>query len=315
MTPPFVTPDISIIIPAYNAEATIGGILDRILRETRLALELIVVNDGSTDSTSRIVQGYHDSRLTLLEQPNRGVYAARNAALAVHRGEWVIFLDADDTVTDGFIYNRWRTAVEIQADVVLFNAWRGTDGGPYGLVHCKQPYGRLLTGHEWVRHCVGHREWPHYLWLQIIRSAYLSEHGLTFQAGKSHKDILWTVQLAVNNGRFYVSDEKDYTWRTNPASITHRADYYDYRALDYIDVIARLHRLALLPENHPIRSAILRHALVEARHFLGLYRRRVQDRAGIKREFRARTALRALSRGIHSASDVCFFIKLVAKLR
>lgn len=67
MTPPFVTPDISIIIPAYNAEATIGGILDRILRETRLALELIVVNDGSTDSTSRIVQGYHDSRLTLLE--------------------------------------------------------------------------------------------------------------------------------------------------------------------------------------------------------------------------------------------------------
>ncbi|HCB1597120.1 hypothetical protein [Citrobacter werkmanii] len=123
------------------------------------------------------------------------------------------------------------------------------------------------------------------------------------------------MQLAVNNGRFYVSNEKDYTWRTNPASITHRADYYDYRALDYIDVIAGLHRLASLPENHPIRSAILRHALVEARHFLGLYRRRVQDRAGIKREFRARITLQTLSRGIHSASDMCFFIKLVAKLR
>lgn len=311
-----MTPDVSIIIPAYNAATTIGGLLASILRETRVALEVIVVNDGSTDATSRIGQGYrHDSRLTLLEQPNRGVYAARNAALSVHRGEWVIFLDADDTVTDGFIYNRWRTAVETQADVVLFNAWRGADRGPSWPVHRKQPYGRHLTGHEWVRHCVSHREWPHYLWLQITRSAYLREHGRMFHAGKSHKDILWTVQLAVNNGRFFVSDEKDYIWRTNPASITHRTDYFDHRARDYIDVIAGLHRLASLPENHPIRAHLLRHALMEARHFLGLYRRRVQDRTGIKDAFRAHIALRALSQGIHSASDVCFFIKLAAKLR
>ncbi len=316
MTFPTVAPDVSIIIPAYNAEATIGGLLDRILRETRVALELIVVNDGSTDATSNVVHGYrHDSRLTLLEQPNRGVYAARNAALAVHLGEWVIFLDADDTLADDFVYHRWRTAVEAQADVVLFNAWSGADDGPRWPVHHKQPCGRQLSGHEWIRHCVSHREWPHYLWLQITRSAYLRKHELTFHAGKSHKDILWTVQLAVNNGRFYVSDEKDYTWRTNPASITHRADYYDHRARDYIDVITELHRLASQPENHPIRAHLLRHALVEARHFLGLYRRRVQDRTGIKREFRTRIALRDLSKGIYSASDVCFFIKLAAKLR
>lgn len=311
-----MTPDVSIIIPAYNAEATIGGLLDCILRETRVALELIVVNDGSTDATSNVVQGYrHDSRLTLLEQPNRGVYAARNAALAVHRGEWVIFLDADDTLADGFVYNRWRTAVEAQADVVLFNAWRGADGRSRWPIHSKQPYGQHLTGHEWIRHCVSHREWPHYLWLQITRSVYLRKHERRFHAGKSHKDILWTVQLAVNNGRFYVSDEKDYTWRTNPASITHRADYYDYRTRDYIDVIAELHRLAHLPENRLIRAHLLRHALVEARHFLGLYRRRIQDRTGVKDEFRARIVLQDLSKGIHSASDLCFFIKLAAKLR
>ncbi|MDR3104202.1 MAG: glycosyltransferase [Yokenella regensburgei] len=316
MTFPTVAPDVSIIIPAYNAEATIGGLLVRILRETRVALEVIVVNDGSTDATSRIVQGYHhDSRLTLLEQPNRGVYAARNAALAVHRGEWVIFLDADDAVTDGFVFNRWRTAVETQADVVLFNAWRGADGRSRWPVHHKQPCGRHLTGHEWVHHCVSHREWPHYLWLQITRSAYLRQHGLAFSSGKSHKDILWTAQLAVNNGQFYISDDKDYTWRTNPASITHRADYYDYRARDYIDVITELHRLASLPENRPIRVYLLRHALVEARHFQGLYRRHVRDQASVRREFSACIALRELSRGIRSVSDVCFFIKLVAKLR
>lgn len=310
-----MTPDVSIIIPAYNAAGTIGGLLASILSETRVALELIVVNDGSTDATSSIVRGYHDSRLILLEQPNRGVYAARNAALTVHRGEWVIFLDADDTLADDFVYHRWRTAVETQADVLLCNAWRGADGGTHWPVHRKQPYGQPLTGHEWIRHCVGHREWPHYLWLQITRSAYLREHKLAFHAGKSHKDILWTVQLAVNNGRFYVSDEKDYTWRTNPASITHRADYYDYRARDYIDVITELQRLARLPENRLICSYLLRHALVEARHFLGLYRRRVQNYALLKKAFRLKVSLRELTKGIRSASDVCFFIKLAWKLR
>ncbi len=196
------TPDISVIIPAYNAEATIGRLLTGILRETRLVLEVIVVDDGSTDNTGHIVSGIGDTRITLIEQPNRGVYAARNTALTVHRGEWVVFLDADDEVVEGFLYTRWRTATEQQADVVLFNAWRGADESSRYPVHHRQPYGQPLTGHGWIRHCVHQREWPHYLWLQLVRSAYVREQGLTFHAGKSHKDILWTVQLAVANGRF-----------------------------------------------------------------------------------------------------------------
>ncbi|MDK9354841.1 glycosyltransferase [Lelliottia sp. V106_10] len=308
-----MTPDVSVIIPAYNAATTIGALIDSILQENRVSLELIIINDGSTDATLSIVSGYTDKRITLLNQTNQGVYAARNAALAVHRGEWVVFLDADDTVSDGFIYERWRTATETNADVVLFNAWCGEQHDR--PVHRKQPYGETITGHQWVRHCVSQREWPHYLWLQITRSAYLREHGMAFHAGKSHKDILWTVQLAVNNGQFYVSESKDYIWHTNSASITHRPDYYDHRARDYIDVIAELLRLALLPENPRIQRSLRRHALVEARHFMGLYRRRVQDRAGVKVAFRSRIVLRELWRGIHNASDFCFLIKLVATLR
>ncbi|WP_415999604.1 glycosyltransferase [Citrobacter portucalensis] len=308
-----ITPDVSVIIPAYNAAAAIGALIDSILQENRVSLELIIVNDGSTDTTLSVVSEYTDERITLLDQTNQGVYAARNAALAVHRGEWVVFLDADDTVSDGFLYRRWRTAMKTNADVVLFNAWCGEQHD--SPVHRKQPYGECITGHQWVRHCVSQREWPHYLWLQITRSAYLREHGITFYAGKSHKDILWTVQLAVNNGQFYVSENKDYIWHTNSASITHRPDYYDHRARDYIDVISELHRLALLPENCRIQKSLRRHALVEARHFLGLYRRRVQDRAGVKVAFRSRIALRELWWSIRNPSDMCFFIKLATKLR
>ncbi|WP_247672776.1 glycosyltransferase family 2 protein, partial [Citrobacter werkmanii] len=81
--------DVSIIIPAYNAAATIGCLVNKILSEPHVAIELIVVDDGSTDGTGNIIRQIHDDRLTLIERANQGVYAARNAALALHQGEWV----------------------------------------------------------------------------------------------------------------------------------------------------------------------------------------------------------------------------------
>lgn len=104
------TIDVSVIIPAYNAAATIGRLVNKILSETHVAIELIVVDDGSTDDTGSIIRQIRDERLILIEQANRGVYAARNTALALHKGEWVIFLDADDDINDGFIEKRWQAA-------------------------------------------------------------------------------------------------------------------------------------------------------------------------------------------------------------
>ncbi|MHA0986150.1 glycosyltransferase [Enterobacter ludwigii] len=306
--------DVSIIIPAYNAAATVGCLVNKILSEPHVAIELIVVDDGSTDGTGNIIRQIHDDRLFLIEQNNQGVYAARNAALAIHRGEWVFFLDADDDIADGFIEKRWQAATASKADVMIFNGWHSSDEHHRRAVHRKQPYGTPLSGHEWIRHCVTHREWPHYLWLQIIRSSYIRQHSLCFQPGKSHKDILWTIHLAVNNGRFRVMDIKDYIYVSNTASITHRPDYYDVRAMSYIDVVAEIIRLAKLEQNKKIKVFLIRHALVEARHFLGLYRNHVQDKSGVKISFNANISLSNLFTGISSVSDLFFFIKLVAKL-
>lgn len=306
--------DISVIIPVFNAADTLSSLITKILGETRVAIELIIVNDGSTDGSGKLVQGICDDRIILIEQENQGVYAARNAALAIHRGEWVIFLDADDDAEEGFIFARWQTAIKTQADVVIFNAWRTGAGTSRSAVHTKQPYGQFLSGHEWIRHCVTQREWPHYLWLQIVRSSYIRDNALHFQTGKSHKDILWTVNLAVGNGRFYLSDLKDYTYRINAASITHRPDYYDVRAQSYIDVITEILNLAELRSNKAVRLFLYRHALREARHFLGLYRNNVEDKAGISSRFKSVISLPSLFRGINSPSDVFFFIKLFRKI-
>ncbi|HDE1904967.1 TPA: glycosyltransferase [Klebsiella pneumoniae] len=306
--------DVSVIIPAYNAATTIGCLVNKILSETRVAIELIVVDDGSTDGTANVIRQIKDERLALIEQANQGVYAARNAALALHQGEWVIFLDADDDIADGFIEKRWQAATASQADVMIFNGWHSGADHHRRAVHRKQQYGATLSGHEWIRQCVTRREWPHYLWLQMIRASYIRQHSLRFQSGRSHKDILWTVHLAASNGRFCVLDVKDYIYISNKTSITHRPDYYDVRALSYIEVIAEVIRLASLDQNKKIKLFLYRHALVEARHFLGLYRNRVRDKSSVKYSFEANITLGSLFRGINSFSDVFFFIKLVSKL-
>ncbi len=304
--------DVSVIIPAFNAQASIGLLVHKILSEQMLSIEVIIVDDGSTDETWVRLRAITDERLILIHQENQGVYAARNAALAVHGGEWVVFLDADDRIADGFLQERLRIAREAQADVAIFNGWHADSSGH--PVHCKQPYGQMLTGREWIRHCVKQREWPHYLWLQITRSAYIREHGLRFQEGKSHKDILWTIHLAAGNGRFYFADRRDYTYISNPASITHRQDYYDIRAASYIDVIAEILALSTQQQHSATRRALVRHALVECRHFLGLYRRKVSNQQALRIRFYARITFRQLLPGISSLSDAFFLLKLARKI-
>ncbi|EPB4340623.1 MULTISPECIES: glycosyltransferase [Enterobacterales] len=309
------TINISVIIPVFNAAGSIGTLVHTLLSETTIRTEVIAVDDGSTDGTWDILSAITDERLILIHQENQGVYAARNAALEMHRGEWVVFLDADDQVADGFLQERLHAAHEAQADVAVFNGWRA-DGTGHQLapVHRKQPYGQTLTGHEWIRHCVKQREWPHYLWLQLARSAYIRKHDLRFQEGKSHKDILWTIHLAAGNGRFYFADRRDYTYISNPASITHRQDYYDIRAASYIDVIAEILALSTQQQHSATRRALVRHALVECRHFLGLYRRRVSNQQALRISFYARITFRQLLPGISSLSDAFFLLKLARKI-
>jgi glycosyltransferase involved in cell wall biosynthesis len=88
---------VSIIMPAYNSERYICQAIESVLAQSYPQWELIIVNDGSTDCTAEIVAQYTDPRLTVIHQANGGVSAARNIALEHTQGEFVAFLDADDT--------------------------------------------------------------------------------------------------------------------------------------------------------------------------------------------------------------------------
>lgn len=89
-------PRLSVVIPAYNAATTIRAAVASTLRQTQPVLEVIVVDDGSTDSTAETVASIDDPRVRLVSRPNGGPSAARNSGIAVARGTWVGFLDSDD---------------------------------------------------------------------------------------------------------------------------------------------------------------------------------------------------------------------------
>ena len=98
-------PKISIIVPAYNVESWLNRCIDSILSQEYSNLEIIIVDDGSTDGSSKICDEYaeKDKRVHLIHQENQGLSAARNAGLYIMTGEIVAFLDSDDKYHPDFI--------------------------------------------------------------------------------------------------------------------------------------------------------------------------------------------------------------------
>lgn len=119
-------PKVSVIVPAYNAEKAIGRCLDSILGQDFSDFELIVIDDGSTDATPSILDGYaaRDGRVRVVHKANAGVSTARNDALDLARGDYVQFLDADDWITQDATTLLVRTMEEGAADMVIADFYR-----------------------------------------------------------------------------------------------------------------------------------------------------------------------------------------------
>ncbi|MBA5794006.1 glycosyltransferase family 2 protein [Flavobacterium sp. xlx-214] len=98
---------VTIVVPVYNSESFLEECVESILNQTYENFELIIINDGSTDSSLSICKKYEqqDKRITLFNVPNGGVSKARNLGIRNAKGEWICFIDSDDWVSENFIYN------------------------------------------------------------------------------------------------------------------------------------------------------------------------------------------------------------------
>ena len=114
----------SVIVPVYNTEAYIGKCLESIIQQTQKELEIVVVDDGSTDGSMQIVERYHQlfDNVRIIKQKNLGQGAARNVGVKAATGHYIYFLDSDDFIEPDTLERCYQCANKYDLDVVLFDA-------------------------------------------------------------------------------------------------------------------------------------------------------------------------------------------------
>ena len=210
---------LSIIIPAYNAEAYLPQCLDSILAQEHSGCEVIVVDDGSTDGTAALLERYPDVKV--VHQENRGMSTARNRGLDEARGEYILFVDSDDLLTDGALET---LVAELSGeDIIAFNAKKLHDATG------EQTYNPTIREPEttdgWNYFC-RHRLEPteiHFvcIWQRAYRSLFLTENNLRFADGlRRAEDDLFTTQTMLHARSVKTIADCLYIYRVRQGSIT-----------------------------------------------------------------------------------------------
>ena len=179
-------PLISVIVPVYNTAPWLVRCLDSICAQTYRNLEILCVNDGSTDNSAEILEEYaaRDSRIKVYTQANAGLSAARNTALEYATGEWVTGVDSDDYLAPG-VYERAVACIEDAADMVFFGVKEVTEDemprphNAYYDLPAAGVYDMTPELAETLNVC---------FWSKLWRRRLLEDNGLCFPRGLVHED-------------------------------------------------------------------------------------------------------------------------------
>ncbi len=121
---------VSVIVPVYNVESFLGKCIDNLLAQSHENIEIILVDDGSKDASGRIADDYSkkDTRIKVAHQNNSGVSSARNLGIGMASGEYICFVDADDTMSEDYVQYLLNLIVDNHADIAMtkdmFNSYR-----------------------------------------------------------------------------------------------------------------------------------------------------------------------------------------------
>lgn len=214
---------LSIIIPAYNAEAYLPHCLDSILAQERQDCEVIVVDDGSTDGTAALLERYPDVKV--VHQENRGMGTARNRGLDEARGEYILFVDSDDLLTDDALET---LVAELSGeDIIAFNAKKLHDATGEQTYHPTIREPETTDGWSYYnRHRLEATD-IHFvcIWQRAYRRQFLVDNNLRFADGlRRAEDDLFTTQAMLHAKSVKTITDCLYTYRVRQGSITRTAD-------------------------------------------------------------------------------------------
>lgn len=211
---------LTIIIPMYKTEKYISDCLNSILNQDKgnIDYDIVTVNDGSPDKTAEIAErilSKSNIKYTIINQQNQGPGAARNTGLKAAKGDFIWFIDSDDTIAE----NSFRTLSKIEADNIDAIAINGLEKFEETLKPCVQ-YGKFaenaVDGHTFFQSSI----WSVYPPLTLFKREFLYENKLDYLPELYHEDNEFATRAYFFAERIYIADSPLYIIRETPNSIT-----------------------------------------------------------------------------------------------
>ncbi len=216
-------PKISIIIPVYNVEEYLKRCLDSVLGQSFKDIEIIAVNDGSTDSSREILKFYsedHDN-LVIIDQQNGGLSDARNHGLKVAQGKYVMFVDSDDFIVTDMVEKLYNKAEKDCCDMVICGLIRYyQDTGKEEIEVPLFQEDQFLTGSEAAEHYLADKGINGYAWNKIYKKTLFQDNNIEYPKGMLYEDSPTTFKLLWNSNRVSFLKEPMYYYVQRGDSIT-----------------------------------------------------------------------------------------------
>lgn len=231
-------PQVSIIIPVYNKEKYLKNTLDIIKNQSFESFEVIVVDDGSSDNSSKILEDYRQIKnFTIVTQPNMGVSVARNNGLQIAKGNWIWFIDADDNPNIDFLCDNKEIIYAENYDIV-FAPFMKTDSNNQSQLVCVNEKGKIQSEdlpatfikHQYTNGFFG------YLWCKLIRRSFIIDNQVVFEEGLTlAEDLKFMVALYKCNPRCYFTDSiaTKYNSQSDNSSALKEIDYKAQLRIQY----------------------------------------------------------------------------------
>ena len=255
-------PLISVIVPAYNVEKYIARCLDTILKQTYSNLEVIVVDDGSKDDTGVIIDKYKskDARVKIIHQENRGLSGARNSGLKIATGDFIGYVDGDDTIEYGMYEKMLKACLENDAELAVC-AYAPVDekGDLISPVEVSSSVYVLPKMEALKTYLSDDKPYHIYnsVWSKLFNKSIVE--GIEFPEGRNSEDIMYTAKALCNCNTCVFVDEPLYNYvQSRPDSIMNvsqkmaerrfkdelpfweeQITYFESKGLDEIAQIAR----------------------------------------------------------------------------
>lgn len=210
----FMDIKVSIVIPVYNAEKYVKETLDSVLGQTYRNIELICVDDGSSDSTLSILKEYadKDSRVIILSQKNQYAGIARNNGLSHASGDYIMFLDSDDIFEKNMVSYLINIATKRNTDIVVFGYWRFVSSTKKRRPVRNHYRNHLLCTSNEIKDDIFQitRSLP---WDKFIKMDFLRKTGVQYQGTKVNNDIYFNRILITEANRLFFTRKRFVNYR------------------------------------------------------------------------------------------------------